>query len=105
MDNKAILNEVSVIENDVYDLKNISKVVETIKCMSNISDITTLQIFIRGLAVTIENTGKRLDTVWHKAYTLERKLEKELAEPEPTIDEDVTEDDLPFVTPNDGGAE
>ena len=99
MDNKTILNKVSEIENDAYNLKDISKVVETIKNMSNVSDITTLQIFVRGLAVTIADTGKKLDTVWHKAYRLEQELEKELAEPEPTIDEDTTEDDLPFVTP------
>lgn len=95
MDNKTILNKVSEIENDAYNLKDVSKVVETIKSMSNVSDITTLQIFIRGLAVTVENTGKRLSAVWHKTYKLEQELEKELAEPEPTIDEEVT-DDLPF---------
>ena len=99
MDNKTILNKVSEIENDAYNLKDISKVVETIKNMSNVSDVTTLQIFVRGLAVTISDTGKKLDTVWHKTYMLEQELEKELAEPEPTIDEDTTEDDLPFVTP------
>jgi hypothetical protein len=96
MDNKTILNKVSEIENDAYNLKDISKVVETIKCMSTVSDITTLQIFVRGLAVTVEDTGKKLNTVWHKAYRLEQELEKELAEPEPTIDEEVTADDLPF---------
>lgn len=100
MDNKTILNKVSEIENDAYNLKDISKVAETIKNMSNVSNITTLQIFVRGLAVTIENAGKRLSTVWSKTYELERELEKELTEPEPTIDEDTTEDDLPFVTPN-----
>ena len=96
MDNKTILNKVSEIENDAYNLKDISKVVETIKSMSNISDITTLQIFVRGLAVTIGDIGKKLNTVWNKAYGLEQELEKELAEPEPTIDEEVTTDDLPF---------
>ena len=100
MDNKTILNKVSEIENDAYNLKDISKVAETIKSMSNVSDITTLQILVRGLAVTIEDTGKRLSAVWHKAYKLEQELEKELDEPEPTIDEDTTEDDLPFVTPD-----
>ena len=100
MDNKTILNKVSEIENDAYNLKDISKVVETIKSMSNVSDNTTLQIFVRGLAVTIGDICKKLDTVWNKAYMLEQELEKELAEPEPTIDEDTTEDDLPFVTPN-----
>ena len=100
MDNKTILNKVSEIENDAYNLKDISKVVGTIKSMSNVSDITTLQIFVRGLAVTIEDTSKKLDTVWLKTYKLEQELEKELAEPEPTIDEDTTEDDLPFVTPD-----
>ena len=100
MDNKTILNKVSEIENDAYNLKDVSKVAETIKSMSNVSDITTLQIFVRGLAVTITDTGKKLDSVWLKAYKLERELEKELDEPEPTIDEDTTEDDLPFVTPN-----
>ena len=96
MDNKTILNKVSEIENDAYNLKDISKVVETIKSMSNISDITTLQIFVRGLAVTIGDIDKKLNTVWNKAYGLEQELEKELAEPEPTIDEEVTTDDLPF---------
>lgn len=91
MDNKTILNKVSEIENDTYNLKDISKVVETIKNMSNISDITTLQIFVRGLAVTIANTGEKLEVVWHKAYRLEQELEKELDEPEPTIDEEVSE--------------
>ena len=100
MDNKTILNKVSEIENDAYNLKDISKVAETIKSMSNVSDITTLQIFVRGLAVTIGDTSKKLDTVWLKTYKLEHELEKELAEPEPTIDEDTTEDDLPFVTPD-----
>ena len=66
MDNKTILNKVSEIENDAYNLKDVSKVVETIKSLSNISDITTLQIFVRGLAVTVENTGKRLSAVWCK---------------------------------------
>ena len=99
MDNKTILNKVSEIENDAYNLKDISKVVQTIKSMSNVSDITTLQIFVRGLAVTITGIDKKLDSVWHKTYKLERELENELAEPEPTIDEDTTEDDLPFVTP------
>lgn len=87
MDNKTILNKVSEIENDAYNLKDISKVAETIKSMSSVSDITTLQIFVRGLAVTIENTGKRLSAVWSKTYELEQELEKELAE-EPTIDND-----------------
>ena len=96
MDNKTILNKVSEIENDAYNLKDISKVAETIKNMSNVSDITTLQIFVRGLTVTIGDISKKLDTVWNKAYTLEQELEKELAEPEPTIDEEVTADDLPF---------
>lgn len=91
MDNKTILNKVSEIENDAYNLKDVSKVVETIKSMSNVSDITTLQIFIRGLAVTVENTGKKLEVVWHKVYRLEQELEKELSEPEPTIDEEVSE--------------
>lgn len=91
MDNKTILNKVSEIENDAYNLKDISKVVETIKNMSNISDITTLQIFVRGLAATIGDTGKKLEVVWHKAYRLEQELEKELNEPEPTIDEEVDE--------------
>ena len=91
MDNKTILNKVSEIENDAYNLKDISKVVETIKSMSNVSDITTLQILVRGLAVTIGDIGKKLDTVWHKTYKLEQELEKELAEPEPTIDEEVNE--------------
>lgn len=91
MDNKTILNKVSEIENDAYNLKDISKVAETIKNMSNISDITTLQIFVRGLAVTIADTGKKLDAVWRKAYRLEQELEKELDEPEPTIDEEVSE--------------
>ena len=100
MDNKTILNKVSEIENDAYNLKDISKVVETIKSMSNVSDITTLQIFVRGLAVTVENTGKKLNAVWCKTYRLEQELEDELTEPEPTIDEDTTEDDLPFVTPD-----
>ena len=63
MDNKTILNKVSEIENDAYNLKDVSKVVETIKSMSNVSDITTLQILVRGLAVTIEDTSKKLDTV------------------------------------------
>ena len=35
MDNKTILNKVSEIENDAYNLKDVSKVVETIKSMSN----------------------------------------------------------------------
>lgn len=91
MDNKTILNKVSEIENDAYNLKDISKVVETIKSMSNVSDITTLQIFVRGLAVTIGDIGKKLDTVWCKTYKLEQELEEELAEPEPTIDEEVNE--------------
>ena len=91
MDNKTILNKVSEIENDAYNLKDVSKVVETIKSMSNVSDITTLQIFVRGLAVTISDIGKKLDSVWHKTYRLEQELEKELAEPEPTIDEEVSE--------------
>lgn len=91
MDNKTILNKVSEIENDAYNLKDISKVVETIKNMSNVSDITTLQIFVRGLVATIGDTGKKLDVVWRKAYGLEQELEKELAEPEPTIDEEVNE--------------
>ena len=86
MDNKTILNKVSEIENDAYNLKDISKVVETIKSMSNVSDITTLQIFIRGLAVTVENTGKRLSAVWHKTYRLEQELEKELAEHNMLVD-------------------
>lgn len=89
MDNKTILNKVSEIENDAYNLEDISKVVKTIESMSNVSDITTLQIFVRGLAVTIADTGKKLDAVWHKAYRLEQELEKELDEPEPTIDEEV----------------
>lgn len=100
MDNKTILNKVSEIENDAYNLKDISRVVETIKNMSNVSDITTLQIFVRGLAVTFGDIGEKLDLVWHKTYKLEQELENELAEPEPTIDEDTTEDDLPFVTPD-----
>lgn len=91
MDNKTILNKVSEIENDAYNLKDISKVVGTIKSMSNVSDITTLQIFVRGLAVTIDDIGKKLDAVWHKTYRLERELENELTEPEPTIDEEVSE--------------
>ena len=91
MDNKTILNKVSEIENEAYNLKDISKVAETIKNMSNVSNITTLQIFIRGLAVTVENTGKRLNAVWSKTFVLEKELEKELAEPEPTIDEEVSE--------------
>ena len=91
MDNKTILNKVSEIENDAYNLKDISKVVETIKSMSNVSDITTLQIFVRGLAVTITDTDKKLDAVWRKAYKLEQELEKELVEPEPTIDEEANE--------------
>lgn len=96
MDNKTILNKVSEIESDAYNLKDISKVVETIKNMSNVSDITTLQIFIRGLAATIDGTSKKLSAVWSKVYRLEQELENELAEPEPTIDEEVTENDLPF---------
>ena len=91
MDNKTILNKVSEIENDAYNLKDISKVVETIKSMSNVSDITTLQIFVRGLVVTIGDISKKLDSVWNKTYMLEQELEKELAEPEPTIDEEVNE--------------
>lgn len=91
MDNKTILNKVSEIENDTYNLKDVSKVAETIKSMSNVSNITTLQIFVRGLAVTIGDTSKKLDTVWLKTYKLEHELEKELAEPEPTIDEEVNE--------------
>ena len=91
MDNKTILNKVSEIENDAYNLKDVSKVVETIKSMSNVSDITTLQIFVRGLAVTIGDISKKLDSVWCKTYNLEQELEKELAEPEPTIDEEVNE--------------
>lgn len=91
MDNKTILNKVSEIENDAYNLKDVSKVVETIKSMSNVSDITTLQILVRGLVVTIGDIGKKLDTVWRKTYKLEQELEKELAEPEPTIDEEVNE--------------
>ena len=91
MDNKTILNKVSEIENDAYNLKDVSEVVETIKSMSNVSDITTLQIFVRGLAVTISDTGKKLGTVWSKAYRLEQELENELAEPEPTIDEEANE--------------
>lgn len=91
MDNKTILNKVSEIENDAYNLKDISKVVETIKNMSNVSDITTLQIFVRGLAVTIEDTGEKLSAVWCKTYRLEQELENELTEPEPTIDEEVNE--------------
>ena len=91
MDNKTILNKVSEIENDAYNLKDVSKVVETIKSMSNVSDITTLQIFVRGLAVTIGDISKKLDSVWCKTYKLEQKLEKELDEPEPTIDEEVSE--------------
>lgn len=91
MDNKTILNKVSEIENDAYNLKDISKVVETIKSMSNVSDITTLQIFVRGFAVTFGDIGEKLDLVWYKAYSLEQELEKELAEPEPTIDEEVNE--------------
>ena len=91
MDNKTILNKVSEIENDAYNLKDVSKVAETIKSMSNVSDITTLQIFVRGLEVTIGDTSKKLDTVWLKTYKLEQELEKELAEPEPTIDEEVSE--------------
>lgn len=100
MDNKTILNKVSEIENDAYNLKDISKVAEAIKSMSNVSDITTLQIFVRGLAVTIGDIGKKLDSVWSETYELEQELEKELAEPEPTIDEDTTEDAPPFVTPD-----
>lgn len=98
MDNKTILNKVSEIENDAYNLKDISRVVETIKSMSNVSDITTLQIFVRGLAVTVENTGKRLSAVWHKTYKLEQDLEAALGKEVPTIDKDeeVTTDDLPF---------
>ena len=91
MDNKTILNKVSEIENDAYNLKDVLKVVETIKSMSNVSNITTLQIFVRGIAATIEDTGKRLNAVWCKAYRLEQELEKELDEPEPTIDEEVSE--------------
>lgn len=99
MDTKTILNKVSEIENDAYNLKHLSEVAKTIKDMTNISDRTTMQIFIRGLAVSIEETSRKLDTMWHKAYRLEGELEKELTELEPTIDQDpeVTENDLPFA--------
>ena len=50
-----------------------------------------IMILVRGLAVTIEDTSKKLDTVWLKTYKLEHELENELAEPEPTIDEEVSE--------------
>lgn len=98
MDNKTILSKISEIENEAYNFRHLKEIADTTYDMSNISNITTMQIFVKGLASELNAMSAKLLSVWNHLYTLEQKLEKELTEQEPTIDEEpeVTENDLPF---------
>ena len=98
MDNKTILEQVSIIEDEAYNFKPIESVAKITDSMSHCSDVVTMQIYMRGLASYLREIKEKNTSVWDKLYRLTKTLEKEQDAEEPTIDTDepVTEDDLPF---------
>ena len=98
MDNKTILEQVSLIEDEAYNFKLIESVAKITDSMSHCSDVVTMQIYLRGLASYLREIKEKNTSVWDKLYRLTKTMEEELKAEEPTIDNDepVTEDDLPF---------
>lgn len=98
MDNKTILEQVSIIEDEAYNFKPIESVAKITDSMSHCSDVVTMQIYLRGLASYLREIKEKNTSVWDKLYRLTKTMEEELKAEESTIDNDepVTEDDLPF---------
>ena len=98
MDNKTILEQVSLIEDEAYNFKPIESVAKITDSMSHCSDVVTMQVYVRGVASYLREIKEKNTSVWNKLYNLKNSLEKEQDTEEPTIDtdEEVTEDDLAF---------
>lgn len=98
MDNKTILEQVSLIEGEAYNFKPIESVAKLTDSMSHCSDVVTMQIYMRGLASYLREIKEKNTSVWDKLYRLTKIMGKEQDTEDPTIDNDepVTEDDLPF---------
>ena len=48
MDNKTILEQVSLIEDEAYNFNHIESVAKITDSMSHCSDVVTMQIYVRG---------------------------------------------------------
>ena len=71
MDNKTVLEHVSLIEDEAYNFKPIESVAKITDSMSHCSDVVTMQIYVRGVASYLreikETSSITLRIPWKKS--------------------------------------
>ena len=98
---KSITEIMEMIDYSFNKVKSLREISKSIIVLSNIDEPYARKILAQGLSKQLSEAEWGVELAGRYIDDLEAALDKEV----PTIDEDTTEDDLPFVTPTNGGAE
>ena len=99
--NKSISEIMELIDYSLNKAQNLSEISKSIIVLGDINEPHARKTLAQGLSKQLSEAGWGVELAGRYLDDLEAALDREIH----TIDEDTTEDDLPFVTPTDGGAE
>lgn len=92
---KSISEIMEMIDYSFSKVKNLSEISKSIIVLGNINEPHARKTLAQGLSKQLSEAEWGVELAGRYIDDLEAALGKEI----PTIDEDTTEDDLPFVTP------
>ena len=92
---KSISEIMEMIDYSFSKVKNLSEISKSIIVLGNINEPHARKTLAQGLSNQLSEAEWGVELAGRYIDDLEAALDKEI----PTIDEDTTEDDLPFVTP------
>ena len=92
---KSISEIMEMIDYSFSKVKNLSEISKSIIVLGNINEPHARKTLAQGLSKQLSEAEWGVELAGRYIDDLEAALDKEI----PTIDEDTTEDDLPFVTP------
>ena len=92
---KSISEIMEMIDYSFSKVKNLSEISKSIIVLGNINEPHARKTLAQALSKQLSEAEWGVELAGRYIDDLEAALDKEI----PTIDEDTTEDDLPFVTP------
>ncbi len=98
---KSITEIMEMIDYSFNKVKNLREISKSIIVLGNIDEPYARKTLAQALSKQLSEAEWGVELAGRYIDDLEAALDKEVH----TIDEDTTEDDLPFITPTDGGAE
>ena len=93
---KSISEIMEMIDYSFSKVKNLSEISKSIIVLGDINEPHARKTLAQGLSKQLSEAEWGVDLASKYLDDLEAALPKEV----PTIDEDTTEDDLPFITPD-----